>query len=117
MEFRPVVFRTWDWNANVTFAYANPPMAEGDRYRNPLGFQVQNYRFDPGVVRLKHWALRFSTRLHPFLLPMRLRSRVALRLTHASSSSIMRKRRSIASSGPSGQQPRLSSARTKRFST
>jgi type IV secretion system protein VirB8 len=26
-------------------------MAEGDRYRNPLGFQVENYRADPEVVR------------------------------------------------------------------
>lgn len=40
-----------DWIATVTFAYANAPMAEGDRYRNPLGFQVENYRSDPEVVR------------------------------------------------------------------
>ena len=40
-----------DWIATVTFAYANAPMAEGDRYRNPLGFQVENYRADPEVVR------------------------------------------------------------------
>src|SRR3546814_13876538 len=33
-----------DWIATITFAYANAPMAEGDRYRNPLGFQVENYR-------------------------------------------------------------------------
>ena len=40
-----------DWIATVTFAYANAPMAEGDRYRNPLGFQVENYRSDPEVIR------------------------------------------------------------------
>lgn len=40
-----------DWIATVTFAYTNAPMAEGDRYRNPLGFQVANYRSDPEVVR------------------------------------------------------------------
>ena len=40
-----------DWIATVTFQYTNAPMAEGDRYRNPLGFQVQNYRADPEVVR------------------------------------------------------------------
>jgi type IV secretion system protein VirB8 len=40
-----------DWIATITFAYANAPMAEGDRYRNPLGFQVENYRADPEVIR------------------------------------------------------------------
>ncbi|SEJ81056.1 type IV secretion system protein VirB8 [Sphingobium sp. AP50] len=40
-----------DWIATVTFKYTNAPMAEGDRYRNPLGFQVENYRADPEVVR------------------------------------------------------------------
>lgn len=40
-----------DWIATVTFRYTNAPMAEGDRYRNPLGFQVENYRADPEVVR------------------------------------------------------------------
>lgn len=40
-----------DWIATVTFHYTNAPMAEGDRYRNPLGFQVENYRADPEVVR------------------------------------------------------------------
>ncbi len=39
-----------DWIATVTFGYTNAPMAEGDRYRNPLGFQVQTYRSDPVVV-------------------------------------------------------------------
>lgn len=39
-----------DWIATVTFGYTNAPMAEGDRYRNPLGFQVENYRADPVVV-------------------------------------------------------------------
>lgn len=40
-----------DWIATITFAYTNAPMSEGDRYRNPLGFQVENYRADPEVVR------------------------------------------------------------------
>lgn len=40
-----------DWIATVTFRYTNAPMEEGDRYRNPLGFQVENYRADPEVVR------------------------------------------------------------------
>ena len=40
-----------DWIATVTFSYTNAPMAEGDRYRNPLGFQVENYRSDPEVIR------------------------------------------------------------------
>lgn len=39
-----------DWIATVTFGYTNAPMAEGDRYRNPLGFQVENYRADPVVA-------------------------------------------------------------------
>lgn len=40
-----------DWIATVAFAYAKVPMAEGDRLRNPLGFQVTSYRADPEVVR------------------------------------------------------------------
>lgn len=40
-----------DWIATVAFAYAKAPMAEGDRLRNPLGFQVSSYRADPEVVR------------------------------------------------------------------
>lgn len=40
-----------DWIATVAFAYAKAPMAEGDRLRNPLGFQVTSYRADPEVVR------------------------------------------------------------------
>lgn len=39
-----------DWIATVTFGYTNAPMSEGDRYRNPLGFQVENYRADPVVA-------------------------------------------------------------------
>ena len=39
-----------DWIATVTFGYTNAPMAEGDRYRNPLGFQVETYRADPVVM-------------------------------------------------------------------
>lgn len=40
-----------DWIATISFAYTNAPMEEGDRYRNPLGFQVLTYRADPEVVR------------------------------------------------------------------
>lgn len=40
-----------DWIATVAFAYTKAPMAEGDRLRNPLGFQVTSYRSDPEVVR------------------------------------------------------------------
>ncbi|WP_372784798.1 virB8 family protein [Phenylobacterium sp.] len=40
-----------DWIATVAFAYTKAPMAEGDRLRNPLGFQVSSYRADPEVVR------------------------------------------------------------------
>lgn len=39
-----------DWIATVTFGYTNAPMEEGDRYRNPLGFQVETYRADPVVT-------------------------------------------------------------------
>ncbi|MGA0608345.1 virB8 family protein [Phenylobacterium sp. VNQ135] len=40
-----------DWIATVAFTYTKAPMAEGDRLRNPLGFQVTSYRADPEVVR------------------------------------------------------------------
>ncbi|WP_374469600.1 virB8 family protein [Phenylobacterium sp.] len=40
-----------DWIATVAFAYTKAPMTEGDRLRNPLGFQVSSYRADPEVVR------------------------------------------------------------------
>jgi type IV secretion system protein VirB8 len=40
-----------DWIATAAFAYAKAPMAEADRLRNPLGFQVWRYRADPEVVR------------------------------------------------------------------
>lgn len=40
-----------DWIATLAFAYAKAPMAEADRLRNPLGFQVSSYRADPEVVR------------------------------------------------------------------
>jgi type IV secretion system protein VirB8 len=36
-----------DWIATLAFAYARAPMAEADRLRNPLGFQVVSYRADP----------------------------------------------------------------------
>jgi len=40
-----------DWIATVAFAYAKAPMAEADRLKNPLGFQVTSYRADPETVR------------------------------------------------------------------
>ena len=40
-----------DWIATVAFTYTKAPMAEADRLRNPLGFQVGSYRSDPEVVR------------------------------------------------------------------
>ena len=40
-----------DWIATISFNYTNAPMEEGDRFRNPLGFQVLTYRADPEVVR------------------------------------------------------------------
>lgn len=40
-----------DWIATVAFTYTDAPMAEGDRLRNPLGFQVTSYRADAEVVR------------------------------------------------------------------
>ncbi|HEY0437577.1 MAG TPA: VirB8/TrbF family protein, partial [Phenylobacterium sp.] len=39
-----------DWIATVAFAYTRAPMAEADRLRNPLGFQVSSYRADPETV-------------------------------------------------------------------
>jgi len=40
-----------DWIATVAFDYTKAPMAEADRLRNPIGFQVASYRADPEVVR------------------------------------------------------------------
>ncbi|MBN9318351.1 MAG: virB8 family protein [Caulobacterales bacterium 68-7] len=40
-----------DWIATCAFVYTRAPMAEADRLRNPLGFQVTSYRADPEVVR------------------------------------------------------------------
>ena len=37
--------------ATLAFTYTRAPMAEADRLRNPLGFQVTSYRSDPEVVR------------------------------------------------------------------
>ncbi len=39
-----------DWIATIAFDYARAPMAEADRLRNPLGFQVSSYRADPEVT-------------------------------------------------------------------
>ena len=40
-----------DWIATIAFTYTRAPMAEPDRLRNPLGFQVTSYRADPEVIR------------------------------------------------------------------
>jgi len=40
-----------DWIATIAFAYTKAPMAEADRLRNPIGFQVQSYRADPEMVQ------------------------------------------------------------------
>jgi type IV secretion system protein VirB8 len=40
-----------DWIATIAYSYTRAPMGEGDRLRNPLGFQVTSYRADPEVVR------------------------------------------------------------------
>ncbi|MFN3668433.1 MAG: virB8 family protein [Brevundimonas sp.] len=40
-----------DWIATIAFTYTRAPMAEADRLRNPLGFQVTSYRADPEVIR------------------------------------------------------------------
>ncbi|WP_372784658.1 virB8 family protein [Phenylobacterium sp.] len=40
-----------DWIATVAFHYTRAPMAEDDRLRNPLGFQVDSYRADPETGR------------------------------------------------------------------
>lgn len=37
--------------ATLAFRYTRAPMAEADRLRNPLGFQITSYRSDPEVVR------------------------------------------------------------------
>ncbi|HEY1926597.1 MAG TPA: VirB8/TrbF family protein [Caulobacteraceae bacterium] len=39
-----------DWIATAAFRYTKAPMAEADRLRNPLGFQVTSYRADPEVT-------------------------------------------------------------------
>lgn len=55
IRFRRVVRQaqaqtTEDWIATVAFAYTTAPMAEADRLRNPLGFQVTSYRADPEIA-------------------------------------------------------------------
>ncbi|CAN7646303.1 VirB8/TrbF family protein [Phenylobacterium sp. LjRoot225] len=40
-----------DFIATLTFTYTKAPMSEADRLRNPLGFQVQNYRADPEISK------------------------------------------------------------------
>lgn len=38
------------WTATITFKYSGAPMKQRDRDRNPLGFQVTEYRVDPDAV-------------------------------------------------------------------
>ncbi|WP_369062165.1 VirB8/TrbF family protein [Caulobacter sp. 73W] len=40
-----------DWIATITFAWADGPMKERDRLKNPLGFQVIDYRVDQEAAR------------------------------------------------------------------
>ena len=40
-----------DWIATITFAWAEGPMKERDRLKNPLGFQVVSYRVDQEAGR------------------------------------------------------------------
>lgn len=47
---RPGQVTLSDWVATIAFRYTRAPMAEADRLRNPLGFQVTSYRADPEVT-------------------------------------------------------------------
>jgi type IV secretion system protein VirB8 len=38
------------WVSLVGYSFSSSPMAEGDRYLNPLGFQVTSYRRDPETL-------------------------------------------------------------------
>ncbi|MEI6485659.1 MAG: VirB8/TrbF family protein [Sphingomonadales bacterium] len=46
---RPTATRQY-WVATVRYRYANAPMAVADRYINPLGFQVLDYRRSPEAL-------------------------------------------------------------------
>ena len=39
-----------EWNAIIQFRYSQKPMQMTDRFSNPLGFQVTNYRVNPEVL-------------------------------------------------------------------
>ena len=39
-----------DWVATIEFQYSQKPMKTKDRFSNPLGFQVINYRVNPEVL-------------------------------------------------------------------
>ena len=39
-----------DWVATIEFQYSQKPMKTKDRFSNPLGFQVINYRLNPEVL-------------------------------------------------------------------
>ncbi len=41
---------TSHWAATITFKYSGAPMSESDRSKNPLGFQVVEYRTDPDAI-------------------------------------------------------------------
>jgi type IV secretion system protein VirB8 len=42
--------RVSEWNAIIQFRYSQKPMQMKDRFSNPLGFQVTNYRVNPEVL-------------------------------------------------------------------
>ncbi|MEM7621215.1 MAG: type IV secretion system protein [Pseudomonadota bacterium] len=42
--------KTSHWNAVIQFRYSQKPMQMRDRFSNPLGFQVTNYRVNPEVL-------------------------------------------------------------------
>ena len=40
------------WNAIIDFQYVQKPMKMIDRFSNPLGFQVTNYRINPEIMEI-----------------------------------------------------------------
>lgn len=50
-QVRGATSRETEWIAIITYGFSSAPMREGDRFRNPLGFQVLSYRADPEVVQ------------------------------------------------------------------
>lgn len=44
------VLKTSTWNAIIDFQYVQKPMKMIDRFSNPLGFQITNYRLNPEIM-------------------------------------------------------------------